>query len=223
MATAVGFSILYTLLRLAFPRWAGVTHSDTENNHCTLPQTYQTSTEIDVPAEAYLVRFTDDILFPNADRIKNAILEDVKVRYEPVPSSQAAGNGRNRTWNSATTKRIRKTRRRQNITPIMCESTPLRHVVLDFGMVAFIDTTGLLTLIELKAELRKYIGKDLQFRFVGMVDPVHQRFLRSEWEFSRPGEERKDGADVIYTSLQVALLQRDGDEKDDPTEKVLDV
>ena len=68
--------------------------------------------------------------------------------------------------------------------------SPLRHVVLDFTQCGFIDVTGLLSIVELKTELRRYIGKDLQFRFFNMSDQVRERFDRSEWKFAADGEER---------------------------------
>lgn len=57
-------------------------------------------------------------------------------------------------------------------------------------MVGFIDSTGLLSLGELKTQLRIYIGKELQFRFFNMSEPVRERFDRSEWKFAAEGEER---------------------------------
>jgi sodium-independent sulfate anion transporter 11 len=91
-------------------------------------------------------------------------------------------------------------------------------------MVGFIDITGVLSLIELKMNLRRYIGKNLQFRFVNMVECVEERFTRSEWEFAREGEQRTGEADVKYSSLESALLHREGDEKADLiSEKAVEV
>ncbi|OAA62150.1 sulfate permease [Cordyceps fumosorosea ARSEF 2679] len=224
LAVAVAFSIVYTLIRLAFPKWVGLSHRDTETVHWSPPKHHRLVDGIDVPAEAYLVRFTEDLLFPNAERVKNAIVEAVKVQFEPASSAARDILSAEGSWNVASAKRIDKIRRRTNVVPLKCDLVPLRHVVLDFTMVGFLDVTGLLSLIELKMELRRYIGADLQFRFVNMVDEVYERFRRSEWEFSRQGEQRTGEADTIYNSLEAALFHHDGDEKsDNVSEKALDV
>ncbi|EHK19082.1 uncharacterized protein TRIVIDRAFT_193580 [Trichoderma virens Gv29-8] len=225
LAVSVGFSLVYTLLRLAFPQLVKVSHSQTENNHWTLSKSRPNDSEIDVPPEAYLVRFTNDLLFPNAERLKNSIVDDIKVRYSPTTEMAQAAE-QNRMWNDSTKRRVARIRHRENISPISTDVSPLRYIVLDFGMISFIDTTGVLLLIELKMALRKYLGKELQFRFVNMAPQVLERFTRSEWEFAREGEQRTGNEDVIYSSFEVALLHRDGDEKDEKVEfveKTLDV
>lgn len=219
LAVSVAFSLVYTLLRLAFPRLVKVSHSQTENNHWSLSRSRPNDAELDVPPEAYLVRFTNDLLFPHAERLKNAIVDDIKVRYEATSAMVQAAEA-TRMWNDSTKRRVVRIRHREQIQPISTDIAPLRYIVLDFGMVSFIDTTAILLLIELKMALRKYLGKELQFRFVNMAPQVLERFTRSEWEFAREGEERSGNADVVYSSFEVALLHRDGDEKDEKIEFV---
>jgi sodium-independent sulfate anion transporter 11 len=221
LGVSVGFTVAYTLLRLAFPHWIGLSNTEVETNHWSLPKTRPVKDQIDVPPEAFLVQYTDDVLFPNAERIKSAIIESIKLHFEPSNALAVDSKSVDRIWNASGQKHILRTRKRKGITPI---TTPLQYVVLDFGMVSFIDITGLLSLIELKMELRRYVGKELQFRFVNMVDPVRERFDRSEWVFAHEGEQRTEEADVIYSSLELALLHKDGDEKsEDMNEKVLEV
>jgi sodium-independent sulfate anion transporter 11 len=225
LAVSVGFSIVYTLLRLAFPRLVKISHSQAENNHWSLSKSRAKDSEIDVPSEAYLVRFTSDMLFPNAERLKNSIVEDIKVRYEASSAMVQAAED-NRVWNDSTKRRVNQIRHREQITPISTDAYPLRYIVLDFEMISFIDTTAILLLIELKMSLRKYLGKELQFRFVNLAPQVLERFTRSEWEFVNEGEERTGNDDVLYTSFEAALLHRDGDEKDEKVqfvEKAVDV
>ncbi|KID78830.1 uncharacterized protein G6M90_00g026140 [Metarhizium brunneum] len=224
LAVAVGFSIVYTLLRLAFPRWIGLSHLETENNHVSLPCAGAASTSVDVPAEAYLVQYTDDILFPNAERVKASIIQSIKVHFDPASDANMVVDKSRRTWNPATKKQIIKIRKRKGITAFSGDETPLRRVVLDFGRVSFIDTTGVFSIIELKMELRRYIGQDLEFRFVGMVDAVKERFDRSGWEFASPGRQRAEAADVVYSSIDMALWHPGkSDDKDDLSkEKALD-
>lgn len=227
LATAVGFNIVVTLLRLAFPRWTGLSNIETNrglDEKVFIPRTSPPTEAIDVPPEAYYIRFTDDLLFPNAEKLKAAIVESVKVRYEPA-SNAVDLKSPDRSWNVSDMKRIPRIRQRKGITPFRAEVASLRYVVLDMGMVTFMDVTGCLSIIELKMELRRYIGKELQFRFVGMNNSVRSRFRRSEWEFANEGEERRESDDVIYTSLENALYHREGSDKEDGVieEKALEV
>jgi sodium-independent sulfate anion transporter 11 len=209
LGVSVGFSVVYTLLRMAFPRMNQLSSAEAETNHWAMPATRPAPAQMDVPPEAYLVQFTDSILFPNAERLKSSVVESVKLHFEPSNVAAVDASSVDRMWNSSGQKRIARTRNRKGILPI---TTPLQYLILDFGMVSFIDVTGVLSLIELKMELRRYVGRDLQFRFVNMIDPVRERFDRSEWIFAYDGEQRTGDADVIYSSLELALLRRDGDD-----------
>lgn len=225
LATAVGFNIVITLLRLAFPRLKTLSNSDTSSNAWDLPRLQPNTGVIDVPPEAFYVRFTDDLLFPNAERLKSSIVDTVKITYALPPDRMPNLASRDRNWNAVGDKKIDRTRARKGITPFRLDETPLRHVVFDMTMVSFMDITGCLSLIELKMELRRYIGDDLAFRFVGLSDQVRERFERAEWSFAREGEQRDGSTDVLYDTLEHALHHRDGSEKSDSVmaEKTLDV
>ena len=212
---SVGFCVGYSLLRLAFPRWVGLSHTETENQHWSLSKSRFGNTEVDVPPEAYLVRYTEDIMFPNAERVKGNVVQSIQIHYEPASSMARDTKSVDRSWSQASHRSIARLRKRRNITPFMGDVTPLRYVVLDFAMVGFIDSTGVFSLIELKMELRRYIGKDLQFRFVNMNPNIRERFDRAKWEFALEGEPRSQDADVVFTSLENALLHRDGDDKEE--------
>ena len=225
LATAVGFNIAVTLLRLAFPGVKALSNSDTSSNAWDLPRSQPNTGIIDVPTDAFYVRFTDDLLFPNAERLKSSIVESVKLQYALPADRLPDLKSKDRNWNATGERKIEKTRARKGINPFMLDETPLRHVVFDMTMVSFMDITGCLSLIELKMELRRYIGKELSFRFIGMSDQVKERFERAEWYFAKEGEQREEGTDIIYETLEHALNHREGSEKSDSVmaEKTLDV
>lgn len=226
LATSVGFSIAYTLLRLAFPGWIGLSHSASDDvPQWSIPSNSPSRIQDgDIPPEAFLVRFKDDVLFPNAERIKASVLESVKTHYEPASLAAFDLKSPDRSWNVSGGRRIGQIRKRKGIIPITEDVTPLKYVVLDFGMANFIDTTGVLSLIELKMEMRRYIGRGLQFRFVNMSKGVRERFDRSEWEFALEGRERSEDADVVFKSIESALFHREGDDKSDRIdEKAMEV
>ncbi|KAG9258204.1 sulfate permease [Emericellopsis atlantica] len=224
LGTAVGFNIVVTLLRLAFPGLKSLSNIEVQSGDVfSVPRQSPGLDALDVPPEAFYVRYTDDLLFPNAERLKAAIVEKVKVHYEPSVTAIDMKSA-DRSWNVSDMKRIPRIRQRKGIQPIRGEVAALQHVVLDMSMVSFMDITGCLSIIELKMELRRYIGQGLQFRFLNMSDQVMERFRRSEWEFARDGEERSEKADVIYTSLESALHHREGSDREDVVnEKALEV
>lgn len=205
--------------------------------HSTVPKTRPINDPIDIPTDAFLVRFSEDLLFPNAGRVKTKVVDTVKLHYDPSTAASHAVRRADQNWNAIGNNKIGRIRRRKGIVPMKPDVAPLRHVVLDFTQCGFIDVTGLLSLIELKTELRRYIGKELQFRFVNMSDKVRERFDRSEWVFAAEGEERCKSsephdppkpmltillageADVIYSSLENALLHREGDDKTETTDE----
>lgn len=211
--------------------------------YSVVPKTRPLNEPIEIPTDAFLVRFSEDLLFPNAGRVKTKIVETIKLHYDPSTAASHAIKRADQNWNAIGNNKIGRIRRRRGIVPMKPDVAPLRHVVLDFTQCGFIDVTGLLSLIELKTELRRYIGKELQFRFINMSDQVRERFDRSEWVFAAEGEERckcpkpsttlpgirnprslltlriAGEADVIYSSLENALLHREGDDK---TETVQD-
>lgn len=219
LAAAVGFSIVYTLLRLAFPSIHVEATNDESDMYSVVPKTRPLNDPIEIPTDAFLVRFSEDLLFPNAGRVKTKIVETIKLHYDPSTAASQAVKRADQNWNAIGNNKIGRIRRRRGIVPMKPDVAPLRHVVLDFTQCGFIDVTGLLSLIELKTECRRYIGKELQFRFINMSDKVRERFVRSEWVFALEGEERSGEADVIYSSLENALLHREGDDK---TETVQD-
>jgi solute carrier family 26 (sodium-independent sulfate anion transporter), member 11 len=78
----VGFSIVYTLLRLAFPRTVVEATNEESGTHVTIPKVRSINDAVEVPADCFLVRLTEDLLFPNAGRVKTKIVETVKLHYE---------------------------------------------------------------------------------------------------------------------------------------------
>ena len=77
-------------------------------------------------------------------------------------------------------------------------------------MVSFVDVTAVLALGELKQDIRLYSGKEVQFRIVGMSDQVRQRFARAKWILADQDGVREEGVDVLYPSMEKAVLDREG-------------
>jgi sodium-independent sulfate anion transporter 11 len=205
IAVAVGFSIIYAMLRAVFPKVR--TFSASSGRVCSSLFGAATSGEsVVVPSDAMLISFTDSIFFPNALRVKKAILEAVQGRYDAdVSVDGSSPDSSERSWSVASQKRIEHLRRRDRVMP---SETRLDVMVWDFSSVPFMDVTGVMALWELKDEIRKHVGERLKLRFVGMNGKVRRKLQRASWAMVNEEDEaqaRGLGADVVYSSLDVAL------------------
>lgn len=219
IAVAVIFSIAYTMLRSVFTSaeiWSVQLNSQWQAQTRPTSTPATTFNDLLVPSDALLVRFTDAIFFPNANRVKTGVVENVQVLFEPTRSpAYSIDNGKKpsdseRSWSVVGEKRIQFLRKRDQITPV---NAPLNVMVWDFSRVPFMDVTGVYALAELKEEVAKYVGKDVQVRFVGVNEKLRLRFKRASWDLAEDGPDGDDRIgdskiDVMYPSIESALWNR---------------
>ncbi|KAK8088986.1 sulfate permease [Apiospora hydei] len=108
------------------------------------PTATATGAALKIPNDTIIIRFTDALFFPNAQRGKGTALEAVQLVYDAAAPAAAASDSE-RSW-----------------------SEPLAVVVLDLTMMSFVDVTAVLALGELKEDIRGHCGPRVQFRVVGM-------------------------------------------------------
>lgn len=210
IAVAVVFSLCYTMLRSTFAK----VHIYSSAKRLDLPQSVSLSSGLRdeddgvfIPPGTMVMGFEDAIFFPNANRVKNRILESVQVMYEPTAAANSSGRSENRSWSIAAKKRIEAIRRHQNI---RVQEVPLAVLIWDFGRVPFVDHSGLSALRELREEVDKHVGKGVDLRFTSMSASVQKRFERAGWKLAEDGDARlrDPEADVLYPSLNAALWDR---------------
>ncbi|KAK2731524.1 sulfate transporter [Colletotrichum kahawae] len=224
IGVAVAWSVAWTMLRSTFVK--PVIHSSSNEITTSIPQpitritasgprrgsapatgTQTENTGISIPGDTIVVDFNDAVFFPNAERAKNTTLTAIKLVYPRVESSLSQDD-RDRHWSVAAEKRLERLRAQKQI---RLKETPLAVVVWDFTMVPFIDTSGILTLKELKDEIRVHSGKSVQIRMVGMSDKVRNRFWRAKWNLVDLEEWREEDADLVYPSMESAIWDRDSE------------
>lgn len=214
----VAWSIVWTLLRSTFVK--PEIHSSSAETATSIPQPITRITSgggrqvtdermenarISIPGDAIVVDFNDAIFFPNAERAKTSTLTAIKLVYPRVESSLSQDD-RERHWSVAAEKRLERLRAQKQI---RLKETPLAVVVWDFTMVPFIDTSGIMTLKELKDEIKLHSGKGVQIRMVGMSDKVRSRFVRANWHLVDLEEWREEDADLVYPTMETAIWDRD--------------
>ena len=208
IAAGVGFSALHLLFRTMFAHLTLVTGSN-------MPISYQgeNSSLEQVPADIMVFKFPTSIVFTNAYRMKDNLVNMVQVysagsqNIEDIPAEDL-------NWSDDGGRRIKKMRAQAGIT-----TSPhrIRMVVLDFPSVSFIDATGLQSLKDAKRDLVAFAGLGFELRFVGLNETVRLTFKRSGWrlldvvdaiEASDSESIEKSETDLVFGSVQSALFAR---------------
>jgi len=208
IAAGVGFSALHLLFRTMFAHLTLVTGSN-------MPISYQgeNSSLEQVPADIMVFKFPTSIVFTNAYRMKDNLVNMVQVysagsqNIEDIPAEDL-------NWSDDGGRRIKKMRAQAGIT-----TSPhrIRMVVLDFACVSFIDATGLQSLKDAKRDLVAFAGLGFELRFVGLNETVRLTFKRSGWrlldvvdaiEASDSESIEKSETDLVFGSVQSALFAR---------------
>ena len=132
-----------------------------------------------IPQDTRVFRFNESFFYPNAHRLKTAIMDAIQTFHAPAYSS-VHGTEADRNWSVVGEQRVARLRKRALVQD-PSSLPPLGLVVIDFGRVNHTDVTAVTNLRSLFTEVKKYAGKDVEIRFVAMTDYVRQRFERGGW------------------------------------------
>ncbi|KAI0165631.1 sulfate permease [Xylariaceae sp. FL1272] len=210
IGSAVGWSIIYTLLRAAFVRpevSSNAGSSNQTNNRQTLARmpTHDgagtENTGVLIPEDTVVVTFKDALLFPNAQRNKRHALESIQLVYPSIQNPNYRADNE-RSWSVAAERRLERLRKERNI---VMKDMPLSVVVFDMTLVPFIDTTGITALAELKDDIRRNLGNIVEVRLVGLNHGLRDRFKRTKWPLSEADDSLNEGSDVVYPSIERAV------------------
>ena len=224
IAAAVGYSLVYILLRIAFTRVVHITPANISIIYSDLPEGGTELLEANILEGTQIIQINESIHFPNAYQIKNSIVKHVKLCSIGTNTGQDdLLLNENRLWNQPRAKRSSvKPSSSDRLLPV------LREVILDVRGVNYVDTTGIQALHDLKADLQVYAGESVLFTFASMSENVRQRFLRAGWtiihhptrpteveleeypvaQHSGDSEKVRDGRDFVFDILQTALQWR---------------
>ncbi|OTA91299.1 hypothetical protein M434DRAFT_76467 [Hypoxylon sp. CO27-5] len=224
IGAAAGWSVAWTLLRSAFVT-PSIHASSPSNGSSDSSSTFQPLARVPtvstlnqqiseneggpaLPEDTVVVRFGDSLFFPNANRNKVETLEAIQLVYPSVQSPRYSVEAE-RSWSVAAERRLARLRNERGV---VMRQMPLAVVIWDFGMVPFIDSTGITALAELKDDIRRQLGFGVQIRIIGMTKRVRHRFERAGWKLADADGLQDGGADVLYPSLERAIWdERDRD------------
>lgn len=205
IATAVAFSVVYLLLQTAF---SGVTLITDENLAlCPSDQGHDIS---HIPEDVIVFRLHSAVIFPNAYRVKTQILDTIETQHAKQTKVLDVEPA-DRLWNESAQKRLEKLRSGHAAPK---SSAPLRALILDVTHLQNLDITGLQMLVDLKSELQEFGIGQVCLDFVGVQGKVKERLERANWhlqeaqETGKGGQGIRDGGDMVFDILQVALAAR---------------
>lgn len=207
---SVGFNIVYNILRQTFtsitassaPALSELT-SSLDAARGLLPG----HTSDDMLQDVHVSRFSESFFFPNSYRTTQQILDSIQTHHSPVYDG-SHGAERERNWSVTSEKRIGRLRKAAGVSD-MAALPPIGLVVLDFGRVNHIDTTAVAHLKTLVAEIRRYSGKNVVFRFVDMTSEVHSRFQRAGWPVvdAQDADAEMQSTDTEVTKLYKSVVE----------------
>ncbi|KAM0546465.1 hypothetical protein ACHAPJ_010823 [Fusarium lateritium] len=210
---AVGFNIVYILLRQVFTRLTskGADVESSPRGSWTLgPQQSLTISE-----DTRIFTFNESLIFPNAFGNTTKVLDVIQTYHAPYYSG-SHGPETERNWSVVGEKRVARLRKQANISDP--SSLPgIGLVVLDFSRVNMLDTTAVTYLKNLVNNLKSYGGDGLEIRFANMNAVCRERVSRAKWRIIEVGSEEEpegDSDDAIYlywdTTAAVAAPRRRG-------------
>ncbi|KAF1950108.1 sulfate permease-like protein [Byssothecium circinans] len=162
-----------------------------------------------VPADTQVFKPHVSLIFFNAFSIKEQCFDAIQT-YNSGSTLSVEAQVKNRNWSTAGARKARQLRARANIVD---EPEQIRVVVVDLGMVSTIDTTGIIALQDLKADLEKYGGETAEIRFANVHEAVRERFVRFGWDIFAAencdlGERAMVKGMPVYESVDSAVGDR---------------
>lgn len=200
LASAVGFNIVYVLLRQVFTRTSSIsTVEASEIAHAA-------STLHAIPEDVRVFRFNESFFFPNAYRVKTKMMNDIQTHHAPA-YSERNGVEAERNWSVQREKNVARLRKQMKISDP--SSLPaINLVVLDFGRCNHLDTTAVTQLKQFVVELKLYGGKEVELRFTGMSEYIRMRLERALFKVIDDGQDADEEDENVpkhYPSIVSAV------------------
>ncbi|KDQ59464.1 hypothetical protein JAAARDRAFT_126715 [Jaapia argillacea MUCL 33604] len=176
---SIAASLALLLVRLARPRGnflGKVTiHGEDTSREVYIPlkpnrNIMNPDIKVHPPAPGVIVyRFEESYLYPNSSLVNDSIVEFVKEETKRGRDMSGV-KANDRPWNDPGSKG-------KNIASGE-EDKPLLHaIVLDFSAVSNIDTTGVQSLLDTRAEVERWADRSVEFHFASILSPWIRRAL----------------------------------------------
>ncbi|KAI5921043.1 sulfate transporter family-domain-containing protein [Camillea tinctor] len=175
----------YTLLRWIFSRPKTISRTDLENQYITIDLGYWNKRK-ELPQNVLVVSCETDLIFANAEWTKRSVVDTALTNFS---GARHTYDTKERVWSDLRDQKAQYLRRKAHVNPSVSLLPSLQVLIFDLSSMAFIDSSGMHALEDIKTELRDYAGSSLDIRFVGLNDKVKARFKRWGWKLASPYEE----------------------------------
>lgn len=211
IATAVAWSIVCYLIRLAFSRVKQVgADSDSELQKSINSAAGQPS---EIPSNMRVFQLDQDMCFPNAERMKMQMNDAVQVHHAGVYSA-SNGSERERTWSVVGERRVKKLRKLAGVN--LDNLPPIDAIIVDMTKCSHFDVTANVKMHEFEKEMKKYAGPKTELRIVGMAPNIRARFERAipGWTiidgagFLEEGQPKKGPEIKVFRTVREAVNAR---------------
>jgi sodium-independent sulfate anion transporter 11 len=168
LGAAVGFNIVYVLLRQTFTSVKSISggdHMELSELRQSLDSTCGMPTEI--PDDLRIFRFHESFFFPNAYSVKTTILNNIKTHHSPTYSARNGAEAE-RIWSVQGERQVARLRKKMKITD-PDSLPPANVIVFDLAKCNHLDSTACTQLKQLVTELRLYSGKHIERECGGLI------------------------------------------------------
>ena len=208
------FAILALLYRVARPTYTIIVHDKEKGKWLDHKATKEKQPSLAVASESqgvFVVKIDESVCFPNAKYLHEQIRDWVMAHVQIGISERLNAK---RLWCDNT----HRYSQADISTPTETASplVPLKAIIFDFSGVHLVDVTGLSSLIDLKRDIERFVGRFVPFVFVHvhpdnlqLVRYIHGVLSRSASEY----EAIYDDADDALNGVLSSMIQSDEDTK----------
>lgn len=235
LGAAVGFNIVYVLLRQVFVPASSISSASPAEELSAFQRSNNTAHSIPshLADDIRIFKFNESFFYPNAYKLKTDLINTVQTHHSPAYSSRHGAEAE-RNWSVQGERQVARLRKKMNISD-PDSLPPLNVVILDFARCNHLDTSAVTQLKQFVAELKLYSGNQVELRFSGPSEYVATRLWRAGFGAVDHGvaaeDERRDGAVECFPNVGDALaaprraLDDDilAEKKGDTVERVEDV
>jgi len=179
LGAAVGFNIVYVLLRQVFTGTSSISSSSSSEELSALWRSQNTSHSIPshIADDIRIFRFNESFFYPNAYKLKTELINSIQTHHSPTYSARHGAEAE-RNWSVQGERQVARLRKKMNISD-PDSLPPLNVVILDFTKCNHLDTSAVTQLKQFVAELKLYSGEQVELRFAGLSEYVATRLWRA--------------------------------------------
>lgn len=181
LGAAVGFNIVYVLLRQVFTKTRSISSADCQEiSELQRSLGFSHGLPAHIPDDVRIFQLNESFFFPNAYRLKTSLMDSIQTHHAPA-YTERNGAEADRNWSVQGERHVARLRKKMAIHD-PSSLPPIGLVVLDFTRCNHLDATAVTQLKQFVAELKLYGGTKVELRFTGMSGDIRARLHRAHFK-----------------------------------------